>query len=275
MKGQIVKILSNLYFVQVEDKVYDCRSRGVFRNQNITPVVGDYCIFSVEDKYILEILPRKNFLIRPLVSNVDQGLIVTSLRIPEFSSNLLDKLLLIMELNRIEPIICITKEDLISEEEKENIRDIMKYYQSIGYNVIYNYETDKLKEIFKDKTTVFTGQTGAGKSSLLNRLDSSLDLEVGEVSKALGRGKHTTRHVELISIFGGKLVDTPGFSSIDLSIFTKEQIRRSFREFNEYPCKYRGCFHNRENIEECEIKKNVENGNILKSRYENYIKFIK
>lgn len=274
MKGQIVKILSNLYFVQAKDGVYECRSRGVFRKNKITPVVGDYCIFSKEDKYILEILPRKNFLVRPMVSNVDQGLIVTSLRIPEFSTNLLDKLLTVMEVNKIKPIICITKEDLITEAEKTEINKILEYYRNIGYDLYYNYELEELKDIFKDKATVFTGQTGAGKSSLFNRLDPSLNIEEGEVSKALGRGKHTTRHVELLSIFDGKLVDTPGFSDINLQLYSKEEIRDSFIEFEKYPCRYKNCMHDKENIIECEIKRKVKEEEILQSRYDNYIKFI-
>lgn len=275
MRGQIVKILSNLYFVNCDDKVYECHSRGLFRNKNITPVVGDYCIINPEDKYILEILPRKNFLPRPLVANIDQGLIVTSLKTPDFSTNLLDKLILIMEINKIKPIICITKEDLINDEDKDRIKKILDYYRTLGYSVYYNYELDKIKEIFKDKTTVFTGQTGAGKSSLFNKLDSSLNFDVGEVSIALGRGKHTTRFVELISLFDGKLVDTPGFSSIDLSIFDKETIRDNFTEFKKYNCKYKDCMHNNEGIDECAIKRAVNDGLILSSRYENYIKFLK
>ena len=275
MRGQIVKILSNLYFVNVDGIVYECHSRGVFRNKKITPVVGDYCIIDEKDKYILEILPRKNFLPRPLVANIDQGLIVTSLKTPDFSTNLLDKLILIMEINKIKPIICITKEDLINDEDKDRINKILDYYRTLGYSVYYNYELDKIKEIFKDKTTVFTGQTGAGKSSLFNKLDSSLNFDVGEVSIALGRGKHTTRFVELISLFDGKLVDTPGFSSIDLSIFDKETIRDNFTEFKKYNCKYKDCMHNNEGIDECAIKRAVNDGLILSSRYENYIKFLK
>ena len=274
MKGQIIKIISNLYFVNCNSEIYKCHSRGNFRNKNILPVVGDFCIIDKDDNYILEILPRKNFLIRPLVANIDQGLIVTSLKTPDFSENLLDKLLLVMEINKIKPIICITKEDLVNEKEKNKYRNILNYYKKIGYDVYYNTQLDKLKRIFKNKTTVFTGQTGAGKSSLFNKLDSRLNMDVGEVSIALGRGKHTTRCVELIEIFDGKLVDTPGFSSIDLSIFLNEQIRDNFIEFKNYICKYSNCTHTNESIEECSIKKAVESGKILKSRYENYLKFL-
>lgn len=274
MEGQIVKILSNLFFVNCDGSVIECHSRGNFRNKGITPVVGDYCKISLKDKYILEILPRKNYLERPLVANIDQGLIVTSLVIPDFSTNLLDKLITIMEINKITPVICITKEDLASEELQEEVREIVKYYRKIGYKVYYNYEVDELKKIFRDKTTVFTGQTGAGKSSLLNRLEPKLDFDVGDVSIALGRGKHTTRFVELVSLFGGKLVDSPGFSSIDLSIYSKEQIRKSFVEFEKYECLYRDCSHTNEDTSCCRVKEAVLKGEILESRYNNYLKFI-
>ena len=274
MEGQIVKIISNLYFVESSGETYKCNSRGNFRNRKITPVVGDFCIFDNETNYILDILPRKNYLDRPLVSNIDQGLIVTSLKTPDFSTNLLDKLITIMEINNITPIICITKEDLINEDDKKKYKKITDYYKRIGYKVFYNYEINDIKKIFKDKTTVFTGQTGAGKSSLFNKLDPSLNLEVGEVSLALGRGKHTTRIVELIKLFDGKLVDTPGFSSIDLSIYDKDVIKNSFIEFRDSKCLYNDCSHIKENSEICDVKRRVDSGEILNSRYENYIAFI-
>jgi len=274
MKGQIVKIVSNLYFVESENNIYKCNSRGNFRDRKITPVVGDFCIFDKDTNYILDILPRKNYLDRPLVANIDQGLIVTSLKIPDFSTNLLDKLITVMEINNITPIICITKEDLIDDGAKDEYKDIANYYKKIGYQVYYNYEVDKLKTIFENKTTVFTGQTGAGKSSLFNRLDPSLNLEVGEVSMALGRGKHTTRVVELLKLCGGKLVDTPGFSSIDLSIYDKDTIKNSFVEFRNSKCLYNDCSHIKESSDICDIKKRVEEKDILPSRYEDYIAFI-
>ena len=274
MIGQIVKIISNLYYVESDGDIYRCNSRGNFRNRMITPVVGDYCKFDNETNYILDILPRKNYLERPLVANIDQGLIVTSLKIPDFSTNLLDKLITVMEINNIKPIICITKEDLLTDEEKELYKNDIEYYRSIGYQVFYNDQIEEIKEVFKDKTTVFTGQTGAGKSSLLNRLDPNLNLEVGEVSIALGRGKHTTRVVELIKLFDGKLVDTPGFSSIDLTVYTDEQIKNSFVEFRDSNCLYKDCSHIKEGSDICRIKKDVENGVILKSRYDNYISFM-
>lgn len=272
MKGQIIKILSNLYFVNNGNQVYECHSRGKFRNDKITPVVGDYVIFDSENNYILEILPRKNYLIRPLVSNIDQGIILTSVKHPDFSSNLLDKLITVMEHHHIKPILCFSKWDLLSEEETKIMEQICNYYQKIGYTVVKSTELDNIKTLLKDKTTVFTGQTGAGKSTLMNRLDSSLNLETGEISEALGRGKHTTRHVELIEMYGGKVLDTPGFSSIDFSDLSKEEIRDTFIEFDDYLCPFRDCMHINE--KECEVKRNVENGNILASRYENYQKFL-
>ncbi len=272
MKGQITKILSNLYFVTSDNKEYECHSRGRFRNDNITPVVGDYVIFDDKDNYILEIEPRLNNLDRPLVSNITQALIVTSVKSPNFSTNLLDKLLVVCECNKIKPVICFTKLDLLNKKETSEIKEYIKYYKKIGYKVLTNKNLFRLKKVFKNNTTVFTGQTGAGKSSLLNKLDKTLELETGEISKALGRGKHTTRHVELHSLFNGKVLDTPGFSDVDTSCYSKEQIRDAFIEFSKYNCPFKDCFHVKE--KECTVKENVEKGNILKSRYENYIKFL-
>lgn len=273
MKGQIIKILSNLYTVCDENgNLYDCHSRGRFRNDNITPTVGDYVVFDDKNNYILEILDRKNTLDRPLVSNIDQAIIVTSCKKPDLELNLLDKLLVVLEYNNIDPIICLTKLDLLSKDELTEIDNIRKYYQYIGYTILDNTQIDELKEKLNKKTTVLTGQTGAGKSSLINKLDPNFNLATGEISKALGRGKHTTRHVELIEMFGGKVLDTPGFSSIDLKEMTKEDIKDAFIEFNEYPCPYKDCMHINE--KECSVKQAVEDNNILESRYENYKKFI-
>lgn len=272
MEGQIIKILSNLYTVSCDGKLYECRARGKFRNDKITPTVGDYVRIDEKDNYILEILPRRNTLDRPLVSNIDQAIIVTSCKEPDFSSNLLDKLIVVLEYNNIEPIICLTKLDLLKKEELKEIEEIRKYYSYIGYTVLDNTEIDKIKDKLISKTTVLTGQTGAGKSSLINKLDPNFNLATGEISKALGRGKHTTRHVELIEMFGGKVLDTPGFSSIDLKEMTNEEIRDSFIEFNEYPCPFRDCMHINE--KECSVKEAVAKKEILESRYENYKKFI-
>ena len=271
MVGKIIKQVSNDYTVK-SDKLYICKARGKFRNLHVTPLVGDNVEFDPDNKYILDILDRKNELERPSISNVDQAVIVTSVKIPDFSSNLLDKLLCVIEFNNIKPIICFTKLDLLNNEELKSIRKIEDYYRSIGYPVYENTDSN-LKEIFKDKITVFAGQSGAGKSSLLNRLDSSLNLETGEVSIALGRGRHTTRHTELIELLGGMIADTPGFSALDFTGMTKSDIRDNFIEFNTYrdSCLYKDCMHTKE--EDCEIKRNVGK-NILESRYQNYLKFI-
>lgn len=273
MVGKIIKQISNDYTVKLEDRVLVCKARGKFRKLGLSPLVGDNVEVDLDNNYILDILKRKNELERPRISNIDQAVIVTSVKIPDFSSNLLDKLLNIIEFNNIKPIICFTKLDLLNEEELNKIREIQKYYRSIGYDVYDNTDAN-LKTIFKDKITVFAGQSGAGKSSLLNRLDSNLNLLIGDVSIALGRGKHTTRHTELIEVLGGLIADTPGFSSLDFNGMTKMDIRDNFIEFNKYRelCEYKDCMHTKESI--CGIKSNVENKNILLSRYENYLKFI-
>lgn len=275
MKGRIIKIVSNDYTVQTEDgALFVCKSRGKFRNMNIKPVVGDYVLFDSKSCYIIEIYKRSNELVRPPVSNVDQAVIITSVKEPDFSSHLLDKLLAIIEFHRIQPIICFTKLDLLKEEEKAEIEKIMEYYKKIGYPVYQNDKVFEFQKIFSHKITVFTGQSGAGKSTLLNTLDSSLHLKTGEISYALGRGKHTTRHVELIPLLDGYVADTPGFSSLDFYDMQPGDIRDSFIEFNQYRefCKYKDCMHDKE--DDCRVKELVKKGVILTSRYENYLKFI-
>ena len=272
MKGQIVKISSDLHFVSFEGNIYPCKCRGIFRKEHIIPIVGDYVLFSKEKKLIEEVLPRKNEFQRPKVSNIDQAFLITSLKLPDFSLNLLDKFITLMEINNVDVIICITKSDLVNEDEMEYINDKLDYYKNIGYKVIYNTEIDEIKRLIKNKTSVFTGQTGAGKSTLLNKLNPEWNLEVGEVSFALGRGKHTTRVVELFELFGGKVMDTPGFSSLEFNNYTKEQIRDSFIEFKKYPCPFSDCMHTNE--KECSVKREVFSNNILESRYLNYLNFI-
>lgn len=268
MEGQITKVISNNYTVSVGEKEYICKARGKFRKEKKTPLVGDFVVFDEKNNYILEIKPRKNALIRPLVANIDQAFLITSLKEPSLDLNLLDKLLVVMEINKITPVICLTKKDKCSKEELENINQYVSYYKKLGYFVFYNDELDKIKKQIYKKTSVFTGQTGAGKSTLLNLLHPSLQLKTGEISKALNRGKHTTRHVELISMFEGKVLDTPGFSSLEFKDYTKEEIRNAFVEFSFYPCIYKDCNHIEE--KECKVKQAVQDGKILKSRYENY-----
>ena len=272
MIGKIVKQISNDYTIKVNDDLYICKARGKFKHDGITPLVGDNALIDPKNKYILEILPRRNELIRPSISNIDQAVIVMSNKIPEFSLDLLDKLLCIIEYNNIKPIIYVSKTDLLNSIELNNLDKLLDYYRNIGYKV---YTDLSIKEVFASKVTVFVGQSGAGKSTLLNKLDSNLSLITGEVSVSLGRGKHTTRHVELINTLGGLIADTPGFSKISFIGMSKEDIRDNFIEFNNYrdKCKYKDCMHDKE--DECEIKKQVNNSNILNSRYCNYIKNIK
>lgn len=274
MEGRIVKLISNDYTVLSNREPYICKSRGKFRNMAISPVVGDIVTFDEKNNYILSLSKRKNELVRPPVSNVDQAVIVTSVKQPDFSTNLLDKLLVIIEFNNIKPIICFTKIDLLDDKEKEDINKYMKYYEKIGYDVYYNDNLDRFKKIFKGKITVFTGQSGAGKSTLLNLLDKTLNLKTDDISLSLGRGKHTTRHVELISLYDGLVADTPGFSSISFKDMSNSDIRDNFIEFNNYrdKCKYKDCMH--DNEDNCNIKAQVDNDIILKDRYENYLKFI-
>lgn len=269
LEGKIIKLISNDYTV-LSDKLYVCKCRGKFRNEKINPLVGDNVLFDASNNYILEIKPRKNELVRPPISNIDQAYIVTNVK-PTFNSNLLDKLLCIIEFNNIKPIIIFTKIDLLNEEELKSIKEVITYYKKIGYEVYINDEIDKIKASMKDKISVLSGQSGAGKSTLLNRIDNNLNLKTDEISVALGRGKHTTRHVELISLCGGWVADTPGFSSLDFAGMSNEDIRDNFIEFDAYKdkCQYRDCMHLNE--ENCNIKNNKQ---ILKTRYTNYVSFI-
>lgn len=271
MQGLITEINSDLYTVYA-DKKYFCKARGVFRKRHIEPKVGDICLFSKDNLRIEDILPRKNSLERPKVSNIDIMFIVTSLKSPDFSTNLLDKFLTISYANNIKPVICYTKEDLLDENEHKKIFDILSYYKKIGYKVVSNNDLEEIKRLIKNKTVCFSGQTGAGKSSLLNKLDTNLKLKTDSISKALGRGKHTTRLVTLYKVCDGFILDTPGFSDIDIAKYTNETIRNSFIEFKEYPCIYKDCNHTNE--EECNVKKAVKGGNILESRYTNYLNFL-
>ena len=272
-QGQIVKILSDTHFVNWNGNLFECKCRGKFRNARVTPLVGDYVEFDKEKQVIEKILPRRNAFDRPLVSNIDQAFLITSVKHPDFSTNLLDKLLVVMELHHVRPIICLTKLDLLTRSERKEMKKIMHYYRKLGYRVLTNRNLWQIKMLFRHKTSVFTGQTGAGKSSLLNRLNSKLQLETGEISLALGRGKHTTRHVELLELFGGKVLDTPGFSSLEFKNYSKEQIRDAFVEFRKFPCDFKDCMHLKER--HCGVKDALDSGYILPSRYENYVKILK
>lgn len=271
--GKIVKIVSNLYTVNSDNELYDCRARGKFRFNKISPLVGDIVDFDSKDKYITNIHERKNSLNRPQISNVDIALIVTSIKKPELSLNLLDKLILVIKHSNIEPVICVTKLDLVSFLSRGVFKKLFKYYENIGIKVFYNNDLNSLKKYLQQKTVVLTGQTGAGKSTLLNKLNKDLNLETNPISEALGRGVHTTRHTEIHEINGIYFADTPGFSSINLDGITKESILVGFPEFYKYTCDFKDCKHIDE--KSCKVKDAVNNKKILKSRYENYKLFMK
>ena len=274
MEGKIIKLISNDYTVLSNNKKYICKSRGKFRKLKISPLVGDQVVFDDINNYILEVKKRKNELVRPPVANIDQAFIITSVKHPNFSTNLLDKLIDIIEFNNIEPIICFTKLDLLNKEEHNDIDVYINYYKKIGYKVFINTQILEIKEQFKNKISVFTGQTGAGKSTLLNNINPNLKIKTDDISYALGRGKHTTRHVELIELENGFVADTPGFSSLEFIDMKDIDIRDNFVEFELYKekCKYRDCMHDKE--DECEVKNKVRSGDILESRYQNYLNFI-
>lgn len=274
MEGRIIKNISNDYVVKIDNELYTCKPRGKFRISNLTPLVGDIVEIDNNNNYIIDIKKRKNSLIRPSVSNIDKAIIVTSVK-PKLDTNLLDKLLVLTMYNNIEPVICFTKLDLLNLEELKKINSIINYYESIGYVTVKNTEIDKIKSILKNNLSVFVGQSGAGKSCLLNKLDSKLELKTNEISKALGRGKHTTRHVELFEVCEGLVVDTPGFSSLDLSSLSNMDIRDNMKEMfdNLDKCKYRDCMHYKE--DGCYVKSLVNNNVIMKSRYDNYISFLR
>lgn len=281
-KGQIRKALSGFYYVQDGDHLIQCRGRGVFRNKGITPLVGDYVEYEVEgnnDGTITSIFARQNELVRPPVANIDQAVLVFSTKEPAFNTILLDRFLVVLESFQVHPIICLTKSDLLTDEEKRTIEKYKTEYETIGYTIIETFKEDpnlikKMVPLLKGKTTVLAGQSGVGKSSLLNRIMPSLALKIGNISEALGRGKHTTRHVELIELAGGLIADTPGFSSFDFDTIEKEELTQCFPEFLSLSegCKFRGCLHLKE--PKCAVKKAVEEGTVKQYRYDHYLQFL-
>lgn len=273
LNGIIVKAVGGLYTVESPCGLTECKARGIFRKKGITPLVGDNVIVSAEQKVIEQVLPRKNSLIRPPLANLDQLIFVISMRSPSPNLTLLDKFIAVCEYKNIIPLIALTKVDLDSYEK---IYDI---YSGIGIKVIvidYTRENpvEEIARELYDKISAFTGNTGVGKSTLLNAIDDTLNIATGEISRKLGRGRHTTRHAQLYKLkYGGYIADTPGFSTFETNqydIIKKDELSDCFREFAEYKdnCRFRDCSHTKE--KGCAVIEAVENGEISRSRHTSY-----
>ncbi|SNX55590.1 ribosome small subunit-dependent GTPase A [Thermoanaerobacterium sp. RBIITD] len=278
LSGRIVKGIGGFYYVNTEHGIIECRARGKFRKDNIKPLVGDNVDVdtkNLKDGYILNIQKRKNELIRPPVSNVDQAVITFSIINPAINRRQLDKMLIIAEINKISALICLNKIDLVTPEIYD---PICKVYESLGYIVIpiskiTGEGIDKLKSNLLGKTSFFTGPSGVGKSSLINCIQNIYTQETGELSPKISRGKHTTRSVELMPIENGYILDTPGFASLNLNIDELE-LRHYFRDFkgHENNCRFTSCIH--VNEPDCGVKNAVLNGLIDKNRYSNYLNLL-
>ncbi|MUK89480.1 ribosome small subunit-dependent GTPase A [Ornithinibacillus sp. L9] len=280
--GRIIKALSGFYYVQTDDGIYQCKGRGVFRKKKITPLVGDFVTFDIDDNdegYISEIKPRTTELVRPPIANINQAIIVSSATMPDFSTTLLDRFLVLIESKGIQPIIFITKIDAIDKEGLQEIKTYKREYESIGYTVELlstklPTDLERIKHYFSENVSVIAGQSGVGKSSLLNTLNPQLLLKTADISKSLGRGKHTTRHVELVEVGDGLVADTPGFSALDFDEIELEDLPLCFPEMRERidQCKFRGCMHLKE--PKCAVKQAVDAGEISSYRYEHYANFV-
>ena len=278
MQGKIIKGIAGFYYIETEQGLYECKAKGAFRNQKMKPLVGDNVDISIQDEEnrkgnIQEILPRKNQLIRPSVANVDQAVVIFAAASPAPNLNLLDRFLISMEQYEVETIICFNKSDLVTNEEQDALR---KIYEPCGYRVIFTSVKDncglsEVIELLKGKTTVLAGPSGVGKSSMINYLKPDANMETGQISRKIERGKHTTRHSELFELEKDSyIMDTPGFTSLYVNNLEKEELSLYFPEFEEYRnlCRFQGCMHLME--PDCRVKEAVEHGEISSCRYENY-----
>lgn len=279
MQGKIIKGISGFYYVHVvESGIYECKAKGIFRQQKIKPLVGDDVCVDVTDEEektgnITKILPRRNELIRPAVSNIDQALVIFAAAKPTPQFNLLDRFLILMNAQKVPVVICFNKCDLVSEEERERLLSI---YRKCGSRVIFTSAKseegiEELRQVLLGKTTAVAGPSGVGKSSLVNAVSPEIRMETGEISRKIERGKHTTRHSQLIHIAKGTyLMDTPGFSSLYIPGMEKEELGNYYPEFAEYEpyCRFQGCAHISE--PDCGVKQALEEGRIHPVRYENY-----
>ncbi len=279
MQGKIVKGISGFYYVHIaESGIYECKAKGVFRNQNIKPLVGDNVEIAILDEReklgnIEEILPRSNALIRPAVANIDLALVIFAAAKPQPNFNLLDRFLIMMEYQKVPVTICFNKSELLPEEVLHGFSDI---YAACGYPVAYTSAKrqqgiEELLSLLDGKTTAVAGPSGVGKSSLINCLQPGRQMETGAISKKIERGKHTTRHSEIIPVCGNTyIMDTPGFSTLNIPGFQKEDLQQYYREFARYEpyCRFQGCSHIGE--PDCGVKEALEAGKISPLRYENY-----
>lgn len=280
MTGKIIKGIAGFYYVHVEGKgIYECRAKGTFRNEKIKPLVGDNVEMEVLDERDMEgsvtrILPRMNELLRPAVANVDQALIIFAIVKPDPNFNLLDRFLIRMERQKLPCIICFNKQDIASAGEREALRSA---YETCGYKVLFvsalaNEGMDELQKFLAGKTTTVAGPSGVGKSSIINRLQPEACMETGSISRKIERGRHTTRHSEMIALSDGAyIMDTPGFTSLSISEITKEELGIYYPEFLRFEplCRFGGCAHISE--PDCGVKAAVEEGKISRVRYENYM----
>lgn len=272
-KARVMKLISNQYSVLIDDQIVLAKPMGKLRLK-ASPIVGDYVMVEqLEEHWVIQdVCPQENALVRPTIANVDQALVVTSLFRPDFSATLLDRQLFLIMYENIKPVICITKCDLV--EADDPVFEIIKEYERAGYEVIltgFGYDIQPIKDVFAHKITVLTGQSGAGKSALLNRLDASFQIKTQETSKALNRGKHTTRHVELHPVAHGWVADTPGFSAMSFAQLDKRKLSEVILDFKPYlrDCRFRDCIHINE--PGCAIKAAVNQGSISAIRYQNYV----
>lgn len=280
MQGKIIKGIAGFYYIYAEDgNIYECKAKGIFRKDNFKPLVGDnveITVLNEEEKEgsVTSILPRRNSLIRPAVANVDQAFLIFAMENPKPNFLLLDRFLIMMKQQEIPAVICFNKKDVGEKKEMEKLYEI---YTGCGYRVVLSstYEgegMDEIREILKGKTTVVAGPSGVGKSSITNCMQGEVQMETGEISKKLKRGKHTTRHSQVIPVEKNTfLVDTPGFSSLYLTDMKEEELRDYFPEFVMYEpqCRFQGCMHIHE--PGCAVKEALSEGKINQQRYDNYL----